>query len=174
MPRARLVLARRSLTVPCTVTPPTDLIANPDVLALELQAASGAEAIRELHARLGAVGGGVTDAPRFLADLMERAAIASVCIAADVALPHARTAGVGRMVLAVGRSTQDVAFDPEHPGVRLVFLIGTPKAAVADYLKLVAGLSRLLKKPGVRAGLLAAKTEAEFLALLARGAESKR
>jgi PTS system fructose-specific IIA component/PTS system fructose-specific IIC component/PTS system nitrogen regulatory IIA component len=97
-----------------------------------------------------------------------------VCIAADVALPHARTAGVGRMVLAVGRAAQDVAFDPEHPGVRLVFLIGTPKAAVADYLKLVAGLSRLLKKPGVRAGLLTAKTEAEFLALLARGAESKR
>jgi mannitol/fructose-specific phosphotransferase system IIA component (Ntr-type) len=55
-----------------------------------------------------------------------------------------------------------------------VFLIGTPKAAVADYLKLVAGLSRLLKKPGVRPGLLAAKTAAEFLALLARGAESKR
>ena len=135
MPRARLVLARRSLTIRRTVTTPTDLIAHPDVLALELQATSGVEAIRALHARLGAV---------------------------------------GRMVLAVGRSTQDVAFDPEHPGVRLVFLIGTPRAAVADYLKLVAGLARLLKKPGVRAGLLAAKTEAEFLARLARGAESKR
>ena len=167
-------MARRSLTIRRTVTTPIDLIAHPDVLALELQATSGVEAIRALHARLGAVGGGVTDAPRFLADLVERAAMASVCIAADIAVPHARTGAVGRMVLAVGRSTQDVAFDPEHPGVRLVFLIGTPRAAVADYLKLVAGLARLLKKPGVRAGLLAAKTEAEFLARLARGAESKR
>ena len=157
-----------------TVTPPTDLIANPDVLALGLRANSGEEAIRELHARLGSVGGAVTDAPRFLADLLERAGIASVCIAADIALPHARTVAVGRTVLAVGRAAQDVAFDPEHPGVRLVFLIGTPKAAVAEYLKLVAGLSRLLKKPGVRQGLLGAKTEAEFLALLARGGESKR
>jgi mannitol/fructose-specific phosphotransferase system IIA component (Ntr-type) len=67
-----------------------------------------------------------------------------------------------------------VAFDAEHPRVRLVFLIGTPKEAAADYLKLVASLSRRLKSAATRKALLAALTEGEFLALLARSAEVKR
>ena len=133
---------------------------------LDLRAGSGEEAIRALHARLGSVGGAVADAPQFLTDLLERAQMASVCIAADVALPHARTTAVNRMVLAVGRAVADIAFDAEHPGVRLVFLIGTPRSAVQDYLQVVAALSRLLKHPVTHAGLLAAPTEREFRALL--------
>jgi len=156
------------------VSQPTDLIANPDHLNLDLQARSGGEAIRELHDGVGLASGAVSDPPKFLADLIERAGVASVCIAADIALPHARTAAVGRMVLAVGRSDQGIVFDAEHPGVRLVFLIGTPKDAVTDYLKLVAALSRMLKDAALRQGLLSAKSEGEFLALLARGVGGKR
>ncbi len=146
-----------------------ELIAHPDCVVTELRAATGDEAMRALHARLVSVPGAVTDAPRFLADLQARAALASVCIADDVALPHARTDAVGRMVLAVGRGTGDIAFDAEHPRVRLVFLVGTLKQAVTEYLKLVAALSRLLKKAEARAALLAAPGEAELRAVLARG-----
>lgn len=156
------------------MTQPNDLIANPDALALELRAATGGEAIRALHARLGSAAGAVTDQPQFLAELLERANLASVCIARDIALPHARTAAVSRMVLAVGRAPLGVAFDAEHPGVRLVFLIGTPKEAAADYLKLVAALSRLLKNSAVREGLLNATTEVEFLRWLGGATEAKR
>lgn len=156
------------------MTQPNELISNPDSVVLDLGAKTGEEAIRELHRRLGSASGAITDGPKFLDDLIERASVASVCIAGDIALPHARTTAVGRLVLAVGRSAHDIAFDAEHPGVRLVFLIGTPKDAVTDYLKLVAALSRLLKDPAVRRGLLAAKSEVEFLALLAQRAEPKR
>ena len=156
------------------MNPPTELIANPDAVVLDLRAASGEEAIRVLHGRLGAAGGAVTDAPRFLDDLLDRARVASVCIGDELALPHARTEAVGRMVLAVGRAAGDIAFDAEHPGIRLVFLIGTPKAAVRDYLQVVAALSRLLKDPATRAALLTTPTEQEFRELLARGAKLKR
>ena len=61
-----------------------------------------------------------------------------------------------------------MAFDPQHLKVRLVFLVGTPKAAVSEYLQLVAALSRLLKNKETRDALLAAPTEAEFRAVLAR------
>jgi mannitol/fructose-specific phosphotransferase system IIA component (Ntr-type) len=167
-------LARRQLSFLAIVTQPTALLANPDAVLLDLRANTGEAAIRELQALLGAAGGAVSEPPKFLADLLERAEIASVCIAADVALPHARTSAVGRMVLAVGRAAHGIAFDAEHPQVRLVFLIGTPKNAAADYLQLVASLSRLLKNPLVRQGLLTARTTAEFIALLASGAEAKR
>lgn len=145
---------------------PTDLIACPDALLLDLRAVSGEEAVRALHAKLGAAAGAVTDAPRLLADVLERMRVASVCIADDIALPHARTSAVDRVVLAVGRAAEGIAFDAKHPRVRLVFLIGTPKAAVTEYLKVVAALSRLLKNAATRAALLAAPGEAEFRALL--------
>jgi mannitol/fructose-specific phosphotransferase system IIA component (Ntr-type) len=47
-------------------------------------------------------------------------------------------------------------------------MIGTPKAAVTEYLQAVAALSRILKQGGTRAALLEAPTEAEFRAVLAR------
>ncbi len=156
-------------TLPFTeLNTPTELIAAPDVVVTDLRVTSGEEAIRALHQRLRAATPDVKDAAEFLKDLLARAAISSVCIAADVALPHARTAAVNRIVLAVARTAAPVAFDAEHPGVRLVFMIGTPKAAVAEYLQTVAALSRLLKNGDTRAALLAAPTEADFRAVLAR------
>ena len=150
---------------------PSQLLAKPDALMLDLVATSREAALCGLHAVL-AGSPFVTDAPQFLHGLLERAMLAPVCIAADVALPHARTAAVSRMVLGVARlAAPGIGFDPEHPQVRLMFMIGTPKPQVEEYLLSVAAITRLLKTEGVREGLLAAKTEAEFRALLARGAQ---
>jgi mannitol/fructose-specific phosphotransferase system IIA component (Ntr-type) len=171
---AKLVLARQWLSFRATVTQPTVLLANPDAVTLDVRATTGEEAIRALQVKLGAAGGAVMDQPKFLADLIERAHLASVCIAVDVALPHARTAAVSRIVLAVGRVVGEAAFDAEHPAVRLLFLVGTPKSAAGDYLQLVAAISRLLKNPAARAGLLAAKTEEEFRGCLAGTTEVRR
>ena len=135
---------------------------------LDLPVTSGEAAIRALHARLALLPE-VTDPAGLMHDLMERTTVSSVCISADVALPHARTSAVSRLVLAVGRATPSVAFDAGHPAVRLVILIGTPKKQVTEYLQLVAGLARLLQPAPVQAALLAAPTEAEFRAVLARG-----
>jgi mannitol/fructose-specific phosphotransferase system IIA component (Ntr-type) len=152
------------------VQSPTALIAQPDAVVLDLPTNSGEAAIRALQARLAKLPA-VKDAPLFLLDLLERAALTSVCIAADVAMPHARTGAVDRLVLAIGRAPGPVPFDAEHPGIRLVFLIGTPKQGVTEYLQLVAALSRLLKNVPVREALVAATTEAEFRAVLARGTQ---
>ena len=137
---------------------------------LDLAATSREAALRALHAKLSE-DRAVTDAGRFLQDILERVMVASVCIAPDVALPHARTAAVDRIVLGVARlAAPGVGFDAEHPNVRLMFLIGTPRQQVEEYLRLVAALSRLLRKPGAKVALLEAPTETEFRALLTRGA----
>lgn len=134
---------------------------------LGLDAKSGEEAIQALHGRLSAAPGVVLDPARFLTDLLERARLASVCIADDIALPHARTTAVDRLVLAVARADRGISFDAGHPAVRLVFLVGTPKDALSEYLHMVAALSRLLRNPIARGALLAASDEADFRALLA-------
>lgn len=153
---------------------PTKFIAEPDVVVLDLQARTGEEAVRALHQRLAFGSDAVVDPPRLLAGLLDRMALAPVCIASDVALPHARTDAVSRMVFAVGRSAEGIAFDAQHPGVRLVFLIGTPRNEMMGYLQAVAALSRVLRNPATRAGLFAAADAAEFRSLLSSGVASPR
>jgi len=137
---------------------------------LDLTANSRETALRAVHQAI-AQQPGVTDPDRLLLDMLERVIVAPVCIAADVALPHARTTAVERIVLGVCRVRDPgVGFDGEHPNVRLIFMIGTPRNQVEEYLRLVAAITRLLRKPGARAALLAAPTEAEFRAVLAGGA----
>jgi mannitol/fructose-specific phosphotransferase system IIA component (Ntr-type) len=149
---------------------PSQLLAQPDALILDLAANSREAAICGLHAQL-AKSPAVKDAPQFLHGLLERAMLAPVCIAPDVALPHARTAAVDRVVIGVARvAAPGVGFDAEHPQVRLIFMVGTPKHQVEEYLLAVAAITRLLKTEGMRASLLAAKTEGEFRTLLTRGA----
>lgn len=151
---------------------PTELITRPDVVMLDLAATSREAALRGLHRELAKVPA-VKDADRFLIDLLERTMLASVCIATDVALPHARTNSVDRIVLGVARlAAPGVGFDGEHPAVRLIFMVGTPKPQVEGYLRLVAAISRLLRTAGARDGLLAAKTAEEFRTRLAGAAQA--
>lgn len=150
--------------------PPKELIAKPDVVMLDLVAGSREAALRALHTELVRQPG-VLNGDRLLIDVLERVMVAPVCIAADVALPHARTDAVNRIVLGVARiAPPGVGFDGEHPNIRLMFMIGTPRKQVEEYLRLVAAISRLLRMPGARDALLNAKTETEFREQLARGA----
>ena len=62
---------------------PTELIADPDAVMLDLQAESGEAAVRMLHQQLVILSDGVIDAPRLLAEVTSRMRLAPVCIADD-------------------------------------------------------------------------------------------
>jgi mannitol/fructose-specific phosphotransferase system IIA component (Ntr-type) len=109
----------------------------------------------------------VRNAAQFLADVRARMLLAPVCLSGELALPHARTDAVSRMVVGIGRTTGPLAFDAEHRELRFIILIGTPKAAVTEYLQAVAALSRFFRNPTSRERLLAATDEAEFRAVFA-------
>jgi mannitol/fructose-specific phosphotransferase system IIA component (Ntr-type) len=156
------------------VSLPTELIAEPDIVVLDLEAGTGESVVGLLHQRLTKASDAISNAPDFLREVLQRMRMAPVCIADDVALPHARTDAVSRIVIGVARTKNPVPFDPGHPGVRLVFLIGTPKNEVTGYLRVVARLSRLLRNPAIRAGLYSATDEAEFRALLSGGVAAHR
>lgn len=170
----RRLVSRRVAHTVRSVNLPTDLLAHPDVVVPALRAETGENAIRELHAALCVATPVVMDPGKLLEALLERSRLTSVAIAPDVALPHARTDAVERMVFAVGRAPGGIAFDPAHPRVQLVFLIGTPRDQISEYLRVVAALSRLLKTEGVRATLLAANTEEELRAPLERTMKASR
>jgi mannitol/fructose-specific phosphotransferase system IIA component (Ntr-type) len=81
-----------------------------------------------------------------------------------IALPHARSEYVDSFVIAIGRVKDGVNFGSlDGEPVRLVFLMGTPKEKVQSYLKLLAHLTRLLKRESVRSLLFEAETPEEII-----------
>ena len=146
---------------------PTDFFAEAHTVVLDLKVGSGVAAVETLHQRLVSDNEAVRNASQFLADVRARMLLAPVCLSGELALPHARTDAVSKMIVGIARTAGPLSFDAEHPGVRFIFLIGTPKAAVTEYLQAVAALSRFFRNPAARERLLAARDETEFRAVFA-------
>ncbi|HQH46823.1 MAG TPA: PTS sugar transporter subunit IIA, partial [Candidatus Aminicenantes bacterium] len=94
-------------------------------------------------------------------------------IGRGLAIPHARTRTLERVVMAMARLRPGVDFGAEDgEPVRLVFLLGAPEDKAGEYLKVLGKLSRLLKENGLRKELLKAATPEAVLELL-EAAESQ-
>jgi mannitol/fructose-specific phosphotransferase system IIA component (Ntr-type) len=145
---------------------------KPEQIKLELDQAKRCNAINEV-AQLLQSNPNVLNFAGFYEELLARERIESTCLGNEIAFPHARTDSLKGMVLAIGRSTQGVWFENSSQNVKLIFVIGTPKRMVTDYLSVVGGLARLLKDSSTREQLLTVKTVDEFVAALTK-AESGR
>jgi len=89
----------------------------------------------------------------------------------SVALPHARTAHVKRVVLAVGRSAEGLHFENCEEPVHLLFVLGTPPSSPGDYLRVVSTLCKILASAENRAALLMAASAEAFIAAIAKAEE---
>ncbi len=145
---------------------------KPEQIKLELDQTKRCNAINEV-AQLLQNNPNVTNFAGFYEELLARERIESTCLGNEIAFPHARTDSLKGMVLAVGRSTGGVWFENSSQNVKLIFVIGTPKRMVTDYLSVVGGLARLLKDAGTREQLLTVQSVDEFIATLTK-AESGR
>jgi len=141
----------------------SDIIFENQIL-LDMQAQAQDDAIREL---VGLLAGNkqVIDSARLCREIIDREALSSTAMQAGTALPHARTDTVRDIVLAVGRSREGVMF-ANQARVRLIFVIGTPKNSVADYLVCVGTLARLVRNTASMERLMQAGTASEFAQIL--------
>jgi len=106
--------------------------------------------------------------------LQEREQLHSTGIGDGIALPHARNALVGlvdRPIIVFGRHPTGVPYGAiDGVPARLFFLLIAP--TVTQHLAMLAKISRLLRDPKLRQGLLAADRSEKVLALI-REAETK-
>jgi fructose-specific phosphotransferase system IIA component len=124
-------------------------------------------ALREVASLLSA-GGCVNDFEAFFKEILERERVSNTALGHDVAIPHARTDQCSRILIAVGRSAEGIDFEAKDgQPVRLIFLIGTPKQMVTDYLRVVGNLARLLRQDDLRQRLLEAPDPTTFIQIIA-------
>lgn len=144
---------------------------DPARVLLGVQATKRTAALNEV-ARLLDGHPDVTNFPGFYDELLARERLDTTSLGNGVALPHARTDHVKKIVLAVGRSEPGIFFENSNETIHLLFMLGTPKANPTAYLQVVGALCKILKDPANRTALLTAPTPAEFIAALS-AAESK-
>ncbi len=140
---------------------------DPAFISLSLRGTEHAAALDEVS-RLLQSHPDVTNYAGFYEGLLARDRLDTTCLGNGIALPHARTEYVRKIVVAVGRSDQGVTFAGEPEPVRLLFVLGTPKAKPGDYLALVGTLCRLIKDSAHRALLLSATTPEDFITTVAQ------
>lgn len=111
----------------------------------------------------------INDYEQYLADVYERENLGTTGIGFGLALPHARTDAVKDIVVYLARVDNGLDFKSlDGEPVKLVFLMGTPKSEVQNYLKMLSNLTRLLKKELFRTSLLEAKTPEEVIEIFKR------
>jgi len=132
----------------------------------DLDAASDREALSKMLATLKGPSQ-VRDLEELSAAVFDRQQTDPPLFSGGVAFPHARTNSVSSLVMVIATCSTPIPFG-EIP-VRLLFLIGIPKRAGADYLELISFLARHVRGEHVVDRLVEAK---DIPSLLAGFAES--
>jgi len=139
---------------------------DPARIALRVQSTKRTAALNEVSHLLEGHPD-VANFPGFYDELLARDRLDTTCLGNGVALPHARTEHVKKIVMAVGRADAGIPFDANGEIVRLFFVLGTPKSKPGDYLAVVSALCKLLRDPADRAAFLSAETPEAFIAAIA-------
>jgi fructose-specific phosphotransferase system IIA component len=141
---------------------------SPGAINLDVQATDKIGALREV-AGLLSQNKCITNFDAFFQEILERERVSNTALGHDIAIPHARTDQCTEILIAVGRSKPGIDFEAKDgQPVRLIFLIGTPKPMVTDYLRVVGNLARLLRQDEIRQLLLDAPDAATFINIFER------
>jgi fructose-specific phosphotransferase system IIA component len=106
--------------------------------------------------------------------LMAREALGSTAIGQGVAIPHAKSECVDKLVAAFGLSKKGVDFDSlDGEPAYIFFLLVAPQDSAGPHLKALARISRLLKDKYFRDTLRACTDEKSIIKIISEEDEKK-
>ena len=147
---------------------------SPGTIALNLKSTTPESVIEELVDQIPQFKNQPEERQTLIRALHEREKLHSTGIGDGIALPHARNALVGlvdRSIIVFGRHPAGIPFGAiDRIPARLFFLLIAP--TVTQHLGILARISRVLRDPKLRQGLLNADNPTTVINLL-REAESK-
>ncbi|WP_275451070.1 PTS sugar transporter subunit IIA [Arthrobacter sp. Br18] len=141
-------------------------LTTPDMVILEMVAASRQDASAQLAARMHA-GGRISDLAAFLDQVSSREHQMATGLPGGVGLPHARSEYVNRTSIAVGvtKFGHSLDFGAVDGPATLVLLMATPAQSFSEHLEVLATIARSLFKENFRESLRRAH-DAEVIAEL--------
>ena len=99
--------------------------------------------------------GEITNKENLLAALIGREKLGSTGIGENVAIPHAKTSEIDKIITVFGRSKNGVEFESlDQKPVNFIFLVLAPENSTGQHLKALARISRLFKNPSLRESVL--------------------
>ena len=114
------------------------------------------------------------DRNKLIEALMAREALGSTAIGQGVAIPHAKSECVEKLVAAFGLSRKGIDFDSlDGEPVHIFFLLLAPQDSAGPHLKALARISRLLKDKYFRDSLRACTDAKEIVKIIAGEDEKK-
>ena len=109
----------------------------------------------------------IPDVLPFYHSALNQELLCNSALECGIALPHARMNGTKRLQFAFGRTPQPPIWGPRgSQPVEFVFLLAVPATDAAQYLHLLASLTRLGQQPQKLAELRAAQSVQETLIVL--------
>ena len=114
------------------------------------------------------------DCPKLLEALMARESLGSTAIGQGIAIPHAKSECVDKLVAAFGLSKKGVDFDSlDGEPAYIFFLLVAPQDSAGPHLKALARISRLLKDKYFRDTLKACEDEKAVIKIITEEDEKK-
>ena len=141
----------------------------------DIRATKKEEVIKELVDALVAAGEIEKRCRNKLIDaLMTRESLGSTAIGQGIAIPHAKSDCVDKLIAAFGLSKKGVDFDSlDGEPAYIFFLLVAPQDSAGPHLKALARISRLLKDKYFRDSLRACTDDKSILKIIAGEDEKK-
>ena len=95
-------------------------------------------------------------------DILEREREISTYYGNGIAMPHARTAGTDKFIIAIGIKPEGVQCDDDNDSMAQIFIVALcPRGESGPYLQFIAQISKLLSDEARRQALISAKSAQE-------------
>jgi fructose-specific phosphotransferase system IIA component len=146
-----------------------------DAIIPEIKSTKKEDVIKELvDALINAGTIDKPDCPKLLEALMARESLGSTAIGQGIAIPHAKSECVDKLVAAFGLSKKGVDFDSlDGESAYIFFLLVAPQDSAGPHLKALARISRLLKDKYFRDSLRNCQDRDSIIAIIAQEDEKK-
>lgn len=100
-------------------------------------------------------------------DVLAREGYLSTGLENGLAIPHAKTDGVDKLLIAFGRKKDGVDFESlDGKPARLIFLVLSPRDVSGPHIQSLAAISRNLKNRELREALLEAEDASEIAEII--------
>ena len=139
---------------------------SPECIVLSLRGTDKESVITELVDRLSSKGL-LEDRTQVLRDVLDREKSMSTGMQHGIALPHAKTEGVTRIVAALGLKPEGVEFQSlDGEPARVILLLASPSKQAGPHIQVLASAAALLNDEIRRTDLLSAQSVEEAAVIL--------